>query len=295
MKKTKAEKGITLIALIITIVVLLILAAVAISSIQNDGILHYAQNAADSWNKAQINEQATLDSYLSYLDNLKYQQCPGHTYVEGVCSNCGYKCLQHNWKEQEDSSNYECEICGLVCEHENIDSDFYYDEQQHGEDYYCLLCRRLMIEYSGSTPHYFDETGKCIGDSRCPYVCTHSSINPFYNNGLGAQCNNCYNVICEEHSWINGTCEKCNYECTHDISVETKYVSNGTTGHDVSETCVCGKPVVTYTEPHSGDVPCSLCGWECTHENKYLEEELDDEGNLINSYYVCNDCYTPYV
>ena len=70
MKRTKEQKGITLIALIITIVVLLILAAVAINSIQNDGILHYAQNAADSWNKAQANEQAMLGDYLNYLNNI---------------------------------------------------------------------------------------------------------------------------------------------------------------------------------------------------------------------------------
>ena len=68
--KTKTEKGITLIALIITIVVLLILAAVAISSIQNDGILHYAQNAADNWNKAAQNEANMLGDYLNYLNNM---------------------------------------------------------------------------------------------------------------------------------------------------------------------------------------------------------------------------------
>ena len=68
--KTKVEKGITLIALIITIVVLLILAAVAISSIQNDGILHYATNAADNWNKALANEANTLGDYVNYLNSI---------------------------------------------------------------------------------------------------------------------------------------------------------------------------------------------------------------------------------
>ena len=68
MKRTKTNKGITLIALIITIVVLLILAAVAISSIQENGILGYATNAADSWNKAQANEETQLQNYLDYLD-----------------------------------------------------------------------------------------------------------------------------------------------------------------------------------------------------------------------------------
>ena len=67
MKRTKMEKGITLIALIITIVVLLILASVAISSIQNDGILSYAENVANKYNQSQRNEQSIFDSYLGYL------------------------------------------------------------------------------------------------------------------------------------------------------------------------------------------------------------------------------------
>ena len=70
MNKTKAQKGITLIALIITIVVLLILAAVAISSITNDGILSYAQNAAKDYNQAVKNEQSMLQEYEDYLTGI---------------------------------------------------------------------------------------------------------------------------------------------------------------------------------------------------------------------------------
>jgi len=69
MKKTRMEKGITLIALIITIVVLLILAAVAISSITNDGILQYAQNAAKDYNQAMADEQQMLQQYVNFLNN----------------------------------------------------------------------------------------------------------------------------------------------------------------------------------------------------------------------------------
>ena len=66
--KTKTQKGITLVALIITIVVLLILATVTINSIQNDGIINKAKNAAEKFNKAQENEAELLDRYLSYLN-----------------------------------------------------------------------------------------------------------------------------------------------------------------------------------------------------------------------------------
>ena len=70
-QKSKQSKGITLIALIITIIVLLILAVVAIGVVQNDGIINYAKNARDEYGKAQVNENTTLDKYLSKIeDNL---------------------------------------------------------------------------------------------------------------------------------------------------------------------------------------------------------------------------------
>ena len=67
MKKTRMEKGITLVALIITIVVLLILAVVTINAIQGDGIIEYAKNARDDYREEQDKEQGILEYYESYL------------------------------------------------------------------------------------------------------------------------------------------------------------------------------------------------------------------------------------
>ena len=67
MKKIKSQKGITLIALILTIVVLIVLGSVAISSIQNEGILSYAENAANKYNQAQREEQGVLGGYVEIL------------------------------------------------------------------------------------------------------------------------------------------------------------------------------------------------------------------------------------
>jgi len=60
MKKTKLEKGITLIALIITIVILLILAVVTIGAVQNGGIITHAQNTKLIYQVAQIEEALKL-------------------------------------------------------------------------------------------------------------------------------------------------------------------------------------------------------------------------------------------
>ena len=68
MKKLKEEKGITLVALIITIVVLLILASVAIGTVRDSDIIGYAQNAAGSFNQAKANEVDTLTKYEEEIE-----------------------------------------------------------------------------------------------------------------------------------------------------------------------------------------------------------------------------------
>lgn len=58
MKKNfKTNKGITLIALIITIIVLLILAMVSIKLVWDGGIIEHSKNAVNAYNEAQQNEK----------------------------------------------------------------------------------------------------------------------------------------------------------------------------------------------------------------------------------------------
>ena len=76
MKKHKKrflgkERGITLIALVITIIVLLILAGVSIAMLTGEnGILTQAQRAANETENAAQNEAAILDEYNEYLNNV---------------------------------------------------------------------------------------------------------------------------------------------------------------------------------------------------------------------------------
>ena len=53
----RSEKGITLIALVITIIVMLILVAVTITMAVNGGLFNYAKNATTQTNNAIANEQ----------------------------------------------------------------------------------------------------------------------------------------------------------------------------------------------------------------------------------------------
>ena len=56
-RKMKNNKGITLVALIITVIVLLILSVVAIKAVQGDGIISKAKDAAKQSKIAQEKEE----------------------------------------------------------------------------------------------------------------------------------------------------------------------------------------------------------------------------------------------
>ena len=77
-KMFKNEIGITLIALVVTIVVLLILAGITINMLfSNGGIFKTAQDAANAWNEATINEQESLNNLADQIENLVNGQVGG--------------------------------------------------------------------------------------------------------------------------------------------------------------------------------------------------------------------------
>ena len=68
-KLKKQVKGITLIALVVTIIVLLILAGVAISlTIGQNGIFSRAQTAVNTWRNAETNEQLAMGELEDWMD-----------------------------------------------------------------------------------------------------------------------------------------------------------------------------------------------------------------------------------
>ena len=67
----KKEKGITLVALVVTIVVLLILAGVSLSLvISNQGILTRSKAAATNYTNTAAEEKAGLQNVETYMNNL---------------------------------------------------------------------------------------------------------------------------------------------------------------------------------------------------------------------------------
>ena len=68
MKMKKEDKGITLIALVVTIIILLILAGVTIYFVLNGGLIGKVEEAVDKSNQAGQNEASTLDQAVAEVD-----------------------------------------------------------------------------------------------------------------------------------------------------------------------------------------------------------------------------------
>ena len=66
----RGQKGITLVALIITIIVLLILAVVTIGAVTDSDIIKHAQNASTEYNTAKANEETQITTGETILSNI---------------------------------------------------------------------------------------------------------------------------------------------------------------------------------------------------------------------------------
>ena len=91
--KNKQERGITLIALVVTIVVLLILAGVSISLVlNNNGVISKAKDAKNQYAEAQTNDEKQLNEVSDWIDTKVGETTGGDsvTKIDGVPIPEGY-------------------------------------------------------------------------------------------------------------------------------------------------------------------------------------------------------------
>ncbi|MBR3325162.1 MAG: type II secretion system protein [Clostridia bacterium] len=76
----KEERGITLVALVVTIIVLLILAGVTITlALGSNGVIGRAQEASNTWANATKNEQAAMTEGETHVNNAIQQYVTGYS------------------------------------------------------------------------------------------------------------------------------------------------------------------------------------------------------------------------
>ena len=82
MKKLKQNKGITLVALVITIIILLILAGISIAALTNTGLFDKAKKAKIEIENAQELENEILADYENKINELRGTTSAGDTITE---------------------------------------------------------------------------------------------------------------------------------------------------------------------------------------------------------------------
>ena len=91
--------------------------------------------------------------------------CEGeHTYANGVCANCGYKCTHEGGEHTtaidngDGTHSFTCSICGEVTEEHSTEKDENKATCQHGN-----ICDLCGVEYSEPDPdaHSYNEDGFC--------------------------------------------------------------------------------------------------------------------------------------
>ena len=65
----KKQNGITLVALVITIIILLILAGISIASFRDSNLFTKANDAKTQTDAATLKENTTLNEYANYITN----------------------------------------------------------------------------------------------------------------------------------------------------------------------------------------------------------------------------------
>ncbi len=181
----KKNRGITLIALIITVILLLILVGVSVNVIIKGNLFSNAQKAVDGTN-AKVNEQQTImDELMNEWDEMEVDFCShiwkdGETLLEPTCTEAG--------KKQK-----VCENCGKLLEVEI---------PTLGHNYENRVCTRCGEKEPGCENHTFGDwvitkNATCVAEGSKKRTCTVCGVEEVET------------IPTTGHKWANGKCTVC--------------------------------------------------------------------------------------
>ena len=215
--KTKTEKGITLVALLITVIILLILASVAIDSIVDNGIISHAKNAVNEYNNKQEQENIFLNGYVNFLKNELGSGDSGEcSHVSGTPTytmnenNGGTHTVTTYCTKCNDLVSQTVENCDLVY----AGPCYYIDKNEHEVQYRCSKC---LCEFDTTYEEHSSSSYSEMGDG------SHDVF-----------CDVCSSTIRTEDCEIgeDGICVKCGYvdpnysSCAHEHNSDMIFEAN---------------------------------------------------------------------
>lgn len=112
--KEKLNKGITLVALVVTIIILLILAGVGIQALTQTGLFEKAKQARQKSENAEIEEKTILGDYENKIDSIegsRDSKKEDNRYLDKKWSMYFEKNLNYQYSVQEDGYY----LVGIMC------------------------------------------------------------------------------------------------------------------------------------------------------------------------------------
>ena len=260
----KKNRGITLIALIITVILLLILVGVSVNVIIKGNLFSNAQKAVDGTN-AKVNEQQTImDELMNEWDEIEKDYCShnwkdGETLLEPTCTEAG--------KKQK-----VCENCGKLLEVEI---------PALGHNYENRVCTRCGEKEPGCENHTFGDwvitkNATCVAEGskkRTCAVCGVEQVETIPATGVHTYGN--WVVTKQATCTVSGsqtrTCtvcgvkqvEKTPIEHTYGDWVITKPATCTVSGSQTRTCTVCGAKEVLRIVPLGHTFinnKCTVCG-----------------------------------
>ena len=312
----KSNKGVTLIALMVTIIVLLILASITLATLTGDnGIILHAQNAKNSTELSDKRENETLKNIFGYYNNINNgggdgNTGAGHTHsytsdvtTEATCETAGirtYTCscgdwytepipaLGHNWgtgvvTTQPTSTTagvrtYTCSNCGQTRTEPISATGSGHTHSYTSKVTKAATCTENGVRtYTCSCGDTYTET--IYGGHSYSWAYTPKDESTHYYRNTCSKCGTQLDEQINSHTFVNGVCTKCKYVHDHNW--------NSSTGTCTGCGLECSHP--SWTEDSSGYGVCVVCGCKCSHPSPvaYAEKINNNEHNIINE---CNRC-----
>ena len=226
----KKNRGITLIALIITVILLLILVGVSVNVIIKGNLFSNAQKAVDGTN-AKVNEQQTImDELMNEWDEMEVDFCShiwkdGETLLEPTCTEAG--------KKQK-----VCENCGKLLEVEI---------PALGHNYENRVCTRCGEKEPGCENHTFGDwvitkNATCVAEGSKKRTCTVCGVEEVETiAATGVHTYGEWQVTKQATCTADGTKTK---TCTGCGATQSQVIAKS--GHNfVNGTCsVCGETLI---------------------------------------------------
>ncbi|MBO5355220.1 MAG: hypothetical protein J6B09_04045 [Clostridia bacterium] len=242
------------------------------------------------------------DAYTHVSDTLVFSK--NNTHHSAVYACCGEIAVS---LERHTCVDGVCTACGYACTHDIVIDGAIYNYVSTGNDTHIVVCRNCQLQVEKAC---YGGVATCVAKAVCDDCKTvYGKVDPTNHVDLNTwaedlthhwrvctENNGCLQMVENtkaEHTWNEGVCTECEYECPHNED-GLKYVANeGGLTHD--QVCTNCQSVMINDEEHlwGTDVlsgVCTICEYQCQHKESDEVSWMKWHNTDDHHKYICDEC-----